>query len=379
MRIAVNTRFAHYGYEEGYGRFTREICRRLAGACSGDDFLFLNDRPVSEPIASDPHVETASLGPPARHPLLWRYWYDWKVPGRLRSYKADVFFSPDGICSLRTEIPQVVAIHDLAFLHFPGQMPASQRRFYMKRTPEFIRRASRVITVSEFSREDIHRHYPFSRGKVDVVYNASGGLFGPMDWEEKRRWKDLHTDGREFFISVGSIHPRKNLVNLLKAFALFKRRHRTNMLLLIVGRMAWQHEDFRDALSSFRFREDVRLTGYLPPEGLASAMAAAYALVYPSLWEGFGIPVLEAMRSGVPVLCSGNSAMPEVAGEAALYFDPVQPEDIAQQMSRIFRDESERDALTRLGLSRAESFSWDASAARVRQVLADAAGGNAYL
>ena len=379
MRIAVNTRFAHYGYEEGYGRFTREIARRLVDLDPGDRLLFLNDRPVAEPLYAGPGAETQSFGPPARHPLLWRYWYDWRVPSRLRSFGADVFFSPDGICSLRTRVPQVLAIHDLAYLHFPGQMPAAQRRFYLERTPDFIRKAARVVTVSEFSRNDIHRHYPFSVGKVEVVYNATGGLFRPMGWEERRDWKDRHTGGREYFVTVGSIHPRKNLVNLLKAFSLFKRRHRTNMMLLIAGRLAWQHEDFQEALSSFRFRDDVRLTGYLPASELASTVGAAYALVYPSLWEGFGIPVLEAMRSGVPVLCSGNSAMPEVAGEAALYFDPLQPEDIAQQMSRMFRDESERDALTRLGLSRSEAFNWDASAVRVRQVLADAASGKLYL
>lgn len=379
MRIAVNTRFAHYGYEEGYGRFTREIARRLAESGEGDRLLFLNDRPAAGEIDAGGRSETVTLGPPARHPLLWRFWYDWRIPARLRSFGAEVFFSPDGICSLRTDVPQVVAIHDLAFLHFPGHLPAVQRRFYMKRTPEFIRKAARVVTVSEFSREDIHRHYPFAEGKVEVINNACGGLFRPMGWEERQEWKDRHTDGREFFVTVGSIHPRKNLINLLKAFSLFKRRHRTNMMLLIAGRLAWQHEDFGKALSSFRFRDDVVLTGYLPAEELASTVGSAYALVYPSLWEGFGIPVLEAMRSGVPVLCSGNSAMPEVAGDSALYFDPLQPEDIARQMSRVFRDESERDSLVRLGLARSEAFSWDASASRVRRVLADAASGNAYL
>jgi glycosyltransferase involved in cell wall biosynthesis len=379
MRIAVNTRFAHYGYEEGYGRFTREVARRLAGLDAEDRLLFLNDRPVSEPLHKGPNVETVTLGPPARHPLLWRCWYDWRVPARLRSFGADVFFSPDGICSLRTSVPQVVAIHDLSFLHFPGHMPRAQRAYYMEKTPEFIRKAARVITVSAFSRDDIHRHYPFSQGKVEVVHNATGGLFRPMSWEDRQQWKESHTGGREFFVTVGSIHPRKNLVNLLKAFSLFKRRHRTNMMLLIAGRLAWQHEDFQKALSAFRFRDDVRLTGYLSAAELASTVGSAYALVYPSLWEGFGIPVLEAMRSGVPVLCSGNSAMPEVAGEAGLFFDPLQPEDIAQQMSRIFRDEAERDSLVRRGLSRADAFTWESSAGRVRRVLAEAAAGNAYL
>ena len=377
MRIAVNTRFAHYGYEEGYGRFTRELASRLARLDPGDRLLFIDDRPVSDPVASGANVESTTLGPPARHPLLWRWWYDWRLPPRLRSFGADVFFSPDGICSLRADTPQVVAVHDLSFLHFPGHMPASQRRYYLRMTPEFIRRAERVVTVSEFSRQDIIRHYPFARDKVGVVYNAASGNYRPMEWDRRQEWKARHTGGREYFLTVGSIHPRKNLVNLLKGFSLFKRRHRTNMMLLIAGRLAWQHVDFQKALSAFRYRDDVLLTGYLAPTDLASTVGAAYALVYPSLWEGFGIPVLEAMQAGVPVLCSGNSAMPEVGGEAALYFDPLQPEEIGLQMSRIFRDEAERAGLVRLGLARAEAFDWDASASRLRQILAAAAGANA--
>ena len=147
------------------------------------------------------------------------------------------------------------------------------------------------------------------------------------------------------------------------------------MLLVIAGRMAWHNDEFATALSTFKSRHDVKLTGYVPAASLSMMMASAYALVYPSLWEGFGIPVLEAMQSGVPVLCSGNTSMPEVAGDAALYFDPLQPEEMGMQLERVFKDEPGRDIMIQRGLERAKAFNWDKSAKTTREILAEAARG----
>lgn len=375
MRIVVNTRFANYGYVEGFGRFIQEVGGRLVATHSDDQYLFVHDRPLpwDEPVF--PNLERFTLGPPARHPLLWKYWYDHRIPSFLRRQRADVFFSPDGICSLHTSVPQVLAIHDLAFLHYPALMPRIQQWFYAHYTPLFIRKARKVITVSEFSRQDILRHYPFAKGKVEVVHNAADSSFKPLSWEERGSWKEGFSEGKEYFLCVGSIHPRKNLINLLKAFSRFKKRQRSNMLLVIAGRMAWHNDEFATALSTFKYRHDVKLTGYVPAASLSMMMASAYALVYPSLWEGFGIPVLEAMQSGVPVLCSGNTSLPEVAGDAALYFDPLQPEEMGMQLERVFKDEPGRDIMIQRGLERAKAFNWDKSAKTTREILAEAARG----
>jgi glycosyltransferase involved in cell wall biosynthesis len=171
------------------------------------------------------------------------------------------------------------------------------------------------------------------------------------------------------------VHPRKNLVNLLKGFSAFKKRQQSNMQLVIVGRMGWQTEGFTEALATFKFREDVLLTGYLPRTDLAALTGAAYALVYPSLWEGFGLPVLEAMQSGVPVLASGNSSVPEVAGTSALYFDPNDPAAIGERMMLIYKEEGRRKEMAAAGRERAAGFQWSDSAARVREILELAAKG----
>ncbi len=374
MRVVINTRFANYAYEEGYGRFTREISRLLPAISEDDDFLFVYDREAGRGIAEMERVTHHVAGPPARHPILWKLWYDFRIPAFLRRQRADVFLSPDGLCSLRTSVPQVMVIHDLAFLHYPSFLPRWQQSYLAWHTPACIRKAARVVTVSEFSRADILRHYPFAEGKLEVVHNAADPAFVPLDWTERQQSMDRYAEGCAYFLVVGSIHPRKNLINLLKGFSIFKKRQRSNMKLVITGRMAWQHGDFEEMLSRYVYRADVKLTGYLPASEMPALVGGAYALVYPSLWEGFGIPVLEAMQSGVPVLCSGNSALPEVAGEAGLFFDPLQPEDIAGQLSRVYKDEPGRAVMIRRGLERASGFRWEDSARRVSDILREAAG-----
>jgi glycosyltransferase involved in cell wall biosynthesis len=375
MHIAINHRFGAYAYQEGYAGFTTGIANAMSGQCPGDRFFLLADQAPEYIDTAHPNMEWTIGGPPARHPLLWKYWYDIKLPRMLRQTGAEVLLSPDGFCSLRTRVPQVMVIHDLAFLHYPQFLPKVQQWYYRYYTPAFIRKASRIITVSEFSKADILRHYPSARGRVEVVYNAADPAFRPLEWEERESVKKRFTDGREYFICVGSLHPRKNLVNLLKGFSAFKKRQQSNMKLVITGRMAWHTEAFTEALQTFRFRDDVTLTGYLPRQELAALTGAAYALVYPSLWEGFGLPVLEAMQSGVPVLASDNSALPEVAGGAALYFDPTDPVVIGERMMLIYKEEGRRRDMAALGRERAAGFSWDGSAARVREILGDAVKG----
>jgi glycosyltransferase involved in cell wall biosynthesis len=374
MRIAINTRFSAYPYEEGYGLYIREIASRMADSEQGDRFLFLYDQPPSSPLPSHPWITQQVTGPPARHPLLWKLWYDVQVPRALRKFKADVFLSPDGICSLTTGVPQVIVIHDLAYLHYPGSLPRAQQRYYRSQTPRFIRKAKCIVTVSDCSRKDILAHYPHADGKIMVVPNAADASFVPLDWGEKERVRERFTEGKEYFLYTGSIHPRKNLINLLKAFSVFKKRQQTGMKLVLAGRLAWQHEEFTEALSRYKYRHDVILTGFLPRQDLRQLMGGAYALVYPSLWEGFGLPLLEAMQSGVPVLCSNTGALPETAADAALLFNPLDPEDISKQLSRIYIDETERSRLVERGLERCRLFSWERSSGMIREILREVAG-----
>jgi glycosyltransferase involved in cell wall biosynthesis len=161
---------------------------------------------------------------------------------------------------------------------------------------------------------------------------------------------------------VGAIHPRKNLINLLKAFSLFKKRMQSGMKLVIAGRLAWKNDEFLKLLNTYKYRNEVVLTRYLPEKELALLTGAAYALVYPSLFEGFGIPVVEAMKCEVPSLTSLKTSMQEVAGDAAIYFDANDHADIADKMMMIYRDENLRKQLIEKGKERVQLYTWEKSA-----------------
>src|SRR6266404_6968379 len=167
MRIAVNTRFLLNEYLEGYGYFIYETFIRITANHPEHEFIFIFDRPFDKRFVFGKNVSAVVTGPPARHPLLWKFWYDIKVPVLLRKYKADIFVSCDGFCSLTTKIPQCLVIHDLSFLHYPSFIKKSHFLFYKKNTPKFLKKAGSVATVSEFSKKDMLVHYKIEPGKID--------------------------------------------------------------------------------------------------------------------------------------------------------------------------------------------------------------------
>lgn len=365
MVIAINTKALLPGKMEGYGYYIEEIFSRIAIHHPEHQFYFLFDRPFDPQFIYATNVQPVIVNPQARLPILWQLWYNWKLPAVLRKIKADVFVSPDGFCSLRTKVPQCLVVHDLAFLHFPHFITKPHLRFYRKYTGRFLEKAKVIVTVSAFSKNDIVNHYPINPNKIHIAGNAPNAVFQPLEFEEKERIKEKYSAGCEYFIYTGSVHPRKNLINLLKAFSQFKKWQRSNMKLVIAGRLAWKTDEFTKLLSTFKFRNDVILTGYLEKKELAALVASAYAMVYSSFFEGFGVPPLEALQCHVPAIVSNNSAMPEVGGDAYLYIDPERVEDMAEKMLLIYKDEALRSRLIANGKKRLPQFSWDAAAQKM--------------
>ena len=258
-----------------------------------------------------------------------------------------------------------MVIHDLAFLHFPEHISKSWLLYYKRYTPKFLNKVSVIATVSDFSRKDIILHYKLDESKIRVINNAARQAFRPLNDEEKTIIKEKYSEGRDYFLYTGSIHPRKNLLNVLKAFSVFKKKQKSNMKLLLVGRLAWKYKSFAESLKTYKYRQDVVMTGYLSEQELVNIMGAAYGLVYVSLWEGFGVPVLEAMRAQVPVITSANSAMQEVADESALFVDPNDFNDLADKMILLYKDENLRSSLIQKGNVRESHYDWDSSAEKL--------------
>lgn len=362
MVIAVNTRFLLKDYLEGYGFFIYETFKRIVVQHPEHQFIFLFDRPYEPEFLFAPNITPVVIGPPARHPLLWKWWYDVAVTKALKKYKVAVFVSTDGLLSLSTKVPQCVVVHDLSFLHYPSFIKKSHLLYFKNQLPGVLKKAKRIATVSEFSKQDIIHHYKTDTGKIDVVYSGVKEVYSPVTDEIKEAVKKKYTEGKEYFIYVGAIHPRKNLLNLLKAFSIFKKKLKSNMKLVIAGRLAWKFDEFTEKLKTYKYRADVIMPGYLPQQQLVELTGAAYALVYPSFFEGFGVPPLEAMRCGVPVVATNVSAVPEICGEAALLANPDDCGDIADKMMLLYKDETLRAALIQKGLNRAHEYSWDNTA-----------------
>ncbi len=361
MKIAINTRLLLPGRLEGVGVFTFETMKRIVRQQTDHTFYFLFDRPFSAEFVVAPNVIPLVIPPPARHPMLWYLWFEVAIPLALRKVDADVFVSTDGYGSLRLRRPQLVVMHDLAFEHFPQFVGGLTARYYRFFSPRYARTAQRIVTVSQYSRRDIQTRYGIDPSKIDVVPCAPAEHFEPLDETERQHVRNRLTQGLPYFIYAGALQPRKNIIGLLQAFDVYKKRTGSSWKLVLAGR-DWHYRAMHEVHRHMQYAHDVIFCGHLKRQELARTMAASSALVYVSYFEGFGIPLLEAMRCGVPVICSNTSSMPEVAGPAALLVRPDSIPEIAAAMERIQVDAALRDQLIALGFEQQKKFSWDIAA-----------------
>jgi glycosyltransferase involved in cell wall biosynthesis len=367
MRIGVNTRLLLKGKLEGIGWFTYQTLERIVRDHPEHEFVFFFDRPYDPLFIFGPNVTPVVVHPQARHPVLFYVWFEWSIPFMLKKYKIDLFLSPDSYMSLNTKVPTCLVIHDLAFEHYPEHFVLSHRMYWRHYSPLFAKKARRIATVSTFSKDDICKRYGIPPEKIDVVYNGAHDEYKPLDNATREEIKRQYADGCEYFVFAGALHPRKNIVNLLKAFVIFKKRQPTNMKLVIAGRPAWKYEEVEQMQAEMPFKEDVKWVGYMNVDKLSQVIGGAYALVYASLFEGFGIPILEALQCDVPAIVSNTSSMPEVAGDAALLVDPTDPQDIADKMHQIYKDEALRSKLIVNARVQRKKFDWQGSAERLWQ------------
>lgn len=361
MRIAINTRFLLKGRLEGLGLYTHEVCRRLVNDHPHHEFHFLFDRPFDHSFVYNTNVVPHVIFPPARHPALWYTWFEWSLPRKLNRIRPDLFLSPDGFTSLTFGGKKMTVIHDLGFEHFPDHVPGLVGRYYRRYTPRYCEGSTHLFAVSETTKKDIVTSYGVSEEKISVAYNGCREGFRPMAEKDKGGIRKLYSDGKPYFLFVGALHPRKNTAHLLRSFERFRQSH-DGYKLLVTGRKAWMNSEMEEVFGEMKHSDDVHFLGYLEKSDLQNVTGAASVCLYPSLFEGFGVPMLEAMRSGVPVIASEVSVMPEVVGEAGYLIDPHCVDSTVEAMARVVGDEGLRNKMIAKGLERSELFSWDRTA-----------------
>lgn len=298
-------------------------------------------------------------------------WHQTSLPRLLRRVGAGAFYSPVPDGMLAPTCPQVVTIHDVIPLRFPSSSPRLHHYFRMV-VPRIARASAGVIAMSAATRADVVELLGVDPERVHVAHQGyRTDVFRPAEAEETAPIRTRYGLQR-YLLAVGEGRPYKNIPRLLRAFALLRDRE---IQLVVVGRVARQEVDLPALARSLGIAERVRFSGFIPDEELRLLYAGAEAFVFPSLYEGFGIPPLEAMACAAPVVCSDRSSLPEVCGDAAVYVDPDREEAIAHGIERVIGDEALRAALRQRGLERAKTFSYRRTAEKILEVIRGVAAG----
>jgi glycosyltransferase involved in cell wall biosynthesis len=357
MRIGINTRFLLSSKMEGFGWYTYEVVKRMVEAHPEHEFIFFFDRKFDPKFVFAKNVTPVVLFPPARHPILFVWWFERSIKCALKKHKIDVFYSPDGYLSLKSPVPQVGVIHDLNFEHHPEDIPASPLRYLRKYFPKFAKKARHILTVSNYSKQDIIKSYGISPDKITVAWNGASESFVPLEPVEIQKIRAEKTNDRPYFIFVGAIHPRKNVGRLIEAFGKFAQVN-SDVDLLIVGESLWTNKASSIPEVSEELKKRILFSGHVSLADLNKLMGAAFALTYIPYFEGFGIPLVEAMRCGIPIISGNLTCLPEVAGDAAIYVNPFDTDEVSKAMIHLASDEQKQAELSQKSLQRAPLFSW---------------------
>lgn len=361
MVIVIHSRFLNE-QEPGNGEnYISEVVKKIAKNQSNHSFILLHKEPPTRTNNLPPNVMMHIAGPKKQTPLSWLYWYNFKVPLLLRKLKADVFVTND-FCSFTTRVPQLLICTNLSFLYQLSSLNKSQIAFDKKYTPRFLRKSASIITMSEFAKKFCIEKYKIHSDRIQVAYSAAGENYLPVSYAEKEQVKEKYASGNEYFVCLGPINPGSNLINLLRAFSAFKKRQKSGMELLIVSESKIVYKEFVSALRTFKFRDDVRVLEDLIIGEHSKIVASAWGAVHIPLVDNFGSSLFNAMKCEVPIVTSPTGSMPEIAGDAALFANPLNFKEIAVQMMLLFKDEKLRRNLIEKGKKHLENYNWDYTA-----------------
>jgi glycosyltransferase involved in cell wall biosynthesis len=367
VRVAIDARKLH---DFGIGTYIRNILRQLARLDRETEYLLIcqpRDRELALSLGDNFRAEVDASPPYSFREQL-------SIPWTLLRTRAQVLHEPHYVLPPLVRCKSVVTIHDCIHLRFPQYLPNRAALTYARaQMGSAARRSHRILTVSEASKRDILHYFPVHPEKITVIHNAIDERFAvPPPEEDVQRVAERYQLRDKFVLYVGNVKPHKNLERLIDAFHLLRQTSGLDdVKLVLIGDEISRYSALRRAVHRYNLHKFVRFLGFLSDETLAIVYRLAGVFVFPSLYEGFGLPPLEAMASGTPVVTSNVSSLPEVTGDAALLVDPTSAEAIADAMRRVLTDATLSADLSARGLRRAQEFSWERAAARIRDIYLD--------
>ncbi|MCS6950351.1 MAG: glycosyltransferase family 4 protein [bacterium] len=368
MRIGINVHLLSTTHT-GIQHYIRALVPELVAQASAHEVVLYGE-PSQLPLPAQQGVRWVPASRPLRSAIRRVLWEQTILPRLLRRGRVDVLFSPAFVLPRWWKGVGVVTVHDLNFEVSPQTIHPFRRAYLRRMTRWSVQRAKRVIAISGATASDILRLYGMPSEKVVVIPYGLDAMFNPHHARAlEPAVRQRYALPARFLLFVGTLEPRKNLPRLLEAFALAQQQAELPPLVL-AGAPGWQHQKIRALAQRLNIEERVVFAGYIPREHLPGVYAAATALLYPSLYEGFGLPPLEAMGCGTPVLASNTSALPEVVGDGGLLVNPLHVSEIAEGILRLALEEELRQQLAERGIARARRFRWDEAARRTLEAIA---------
>ena len=363
MRIGVEAN-AYYKNIAGTGMYSRNIVNiwRKEGK---EIFLFVNKRQSIMDLAKKKNIFTRLLN--GIKDILWMQII---LPIVLKKNKIDILFCPAFISPMFSTCPTIVTIHDMSFLRYPETCDRLFG-FYLKILLFLTKKRINIfLTDSDFSKKEIHRLLKVPQEKIKIVYAGCDKKFKIIKNLNKiRKVKKQYGINQRFILNVGTLEPRKNIITLIMAFDILKKKELIEHKLVLCGGKGWYYDNILRKIRELKIENEIIFTGYVPDDDLPLLYNAAELFVYPSLYEGFGLPVLEAMSCGCPVVTSNVSSLPEIVGNAGILVDPLDVEDLAQTMLKVLKDRDLRKDLVKRGLEQAKVFSWGKAAKETFKLL----------
>lgn len=353
MIIAINTR-AISGNNSINHLLVNHILR-LAALYTEHQFVLIAQKEIKHPEKLA-NVRQHLLPQQLDNTLLWKLWYHYKLPAAVRKLKADVLLSTDGILSKRVKIPQYLLVSDTGYLPFPELYPSNYARFARLNSGDFFRKAKKLIVISEHQKQEIIKQYKISETKITVWHPGIAAMYQAVSATDSETFKSQHTEGKDYILFYGAIENKNRLVNILKAFSLFKKRLKTNMQLLLAAPEIPQEHELVKSLTLYKYRDDVKLLAVPNEKTLATMIGAAYACINLSPAADDSIFLLQSIKSAVPVIAGNYHGIISLINNAASFADPLSVDMIAEKMMLLYKDEKKRTELIREGLDQVNEY-----------------------